>query len=180
MMLPDAVHDRLWQEAEGRYVYAILDGAQNENLLDLLQGGDGPEFRCLLPGELEPDMAEVAPYLVQLEPESAFTHWLMTQGWGQNWGIFLVSEKTLAPLWQALRRQVLTYGPDLEPMYFRFYDPRVLREFLPMCTGEHLLRFFDGVSFFVAEGENPGRGHVWSMGNGKIVAEEVGSSSKLL
>ena len=32
-------------------------------------------------GDLEPDMAEVAAYLVLLEVDSPFTQWVLTEGW---------------------------------------------------------------------------------------------------
>src|SRR5262249_7471285 len=39
-------------------------------------------------------------------------------------------------------------------LYFRFYDPRVLRTFLPACTGAETKRFFGPVGIYLMETEN--------------------------
>ena len=38
---------------------------------------------------------------------------------------------------------------------FRFYDPRVLRVFLPTCTPKEVLEFFGPIKRYVLEGEEP-------------------------
>ena len=43
---------------------------------------------CLYRGELQPDMAEVAPYLVKLDRDAPFTDWVLDRGWGNHWGVF--------------------------------------------------------------------------------------------
>ena len=84
------------------------------------------------------------------------------------------SETPLAALWRHLRAQVMVYGPNLDPMYFRYYDPRVLRSFLPTCTPRQLAEFFGPVGFFIAEDEEPVRAHAWSLADGQLVAQVVG------
>ena len=46
--------------------------------------------------------------------------------------------------------------PERRKAYFRFYDPRVLRTFLPVCDAEQTTAMFAAVSAFVAESEAPG------------------------
>src|SRR6266705_199728 len=75
-------------------VFAVLDGASVPGLPMLLYQHK-PEHCCLYRGELEPDMATVAPYLVRLKAESKFTELVFTEGWGTHWGSFLVSSVTL-------------------------------------------------------------------------------------
>lgn len=173
--MPPAVQTRLWQEAGDHPAYAILDGAQNELLVGELHAAGAPPWRCLFMGELEPDMAVVAPYLVELEYSSAFTRRLLAEGWGQNRGVFLTSETPLPALWRHLRAQVMVYGPNLDPMFFRYYDPRVLRSFLPTCNAKQLAEFFGPVGFFFAEDEEPARAHAWSLADGQLVAQVVGA-----
>ena len=45
--------------------------------------------------------------------------------------------------------------PDRKQVYFRFYDPRVLRVFLPTCTAEETKQFFGPVKHYRMEDENP-------------------------
>ena len=172
--MPPVVQNRLWQEAGDMPAYVILDGAQNQTLLGSLHADNAPPWRCLFTGQLEPDMAVVAPYLVELEHSSAFTRRLLAEGWGQNWGVFLTSQLALPALWRYVRQQVHVYGPDLESLYFRFYDPRVMRNYLPTCPARQLAEFFGPVDFYIAEAEEPGRGHAWSLADDKLVSQGLG------
>ena len=172
--MPAAVQSRLWQEAGDMPAYVILDGAQNPSLLDALYADHAPRWRCLFTGQLEPDMATVAPYLVELDPSAAFTRRLLAEGWGQNWGVFLTSQLALPALWRHVRQQVQVYGPDMETLYFRFYDPRVMRSYLPTCSREQLAEFFGPVDFYIAEDEDPRRAHAWSLAAGQLVTQTIG------
>ena len=174
LTMPAVVQTRLWQEAGDLPAYVILDGAQNQTLLGALHAAGAPPWRCLFTGQLEPDMAVVAPYLVELEASSAFTRRLMAECWGQNWGVFLTSRLALPALWRHVRQQVHVYGPNLESLYFRFYDPRVMRSYLPTCPAPQLAEFFGPVDFYIAEAEQPAHGHAWSLADGKLVAQGLG------
>ena len=169
--MPEAVRTCLWRAAGDRPGFAVLDGARDENLLAALQADGAPPWRCLFAGELDPDMALVAPYLVELDPHGAFTQRLLREGWGQHRGVFVASAQPLPALWRHLRAQTGVYGPDLEPLFFRFYDPRVLRHTLPTCDARQLLEFFGPVTCFVAEDEDPGLALAWSLADGRLVAQ---------
>jgi hypothetical protein len=171
--MPAAVQARLWAEAGDMPAYAILDGARNETLLGALHADGAPDWRCLFVGELAPDMAAVAPYLVELEPHSAWTRKLLAESWGQNLGVFVASPLALPALWRHLRKQVRVYGPQLEPLFFRFYDPRVLRGYLPTCSARQLAEFFGPVGFYFAEDEDPARGLAWTLSEGRLVTQNV-------
>lgn len=156
-----AGHDALKQTLAGQLfgpgqasVYAVLDGASNPALLDRLYG-DRPEFACLYRGELEPDVAECAPYLARLEAGSAFTDWLLSAGWGLHWGIFALAGCELRALRQHLRKFNMVYDPASQrPLLFRYYDPRVLNNFLPICEAAQAQAFFGPVAAFFAETED--------------------------
>jgi hypothetical protein len=136
-------------------VFAVLDGASVPGLLDRLYGNVRPEFECLYRGNLEPDMAEVAPYLVRLEADSEFTSWVLSEGWGKHWGVFAVTPADLRAMRMHLRRFVKVHDAEGKPLYFRYYDPRVLRTYLPTCNAKELADFFGPVAKYVGEGEQP-------------------------
>ena len=141
--------------AEGNAsVYAILDGASVEELLDRLHRYE-PEFICLYRGELEPDLVHVAPYLVRLKRQSAFTDWILETGWGNHWGIFAVAPSGLTVMRQHFRRFLTVHDSQGSPMLFRYYDPRVLRSYLPTCNPQELGEMFGPVLHYVLEGETP-------------------------
>ena len=135
-------------------VYAVLDGASVEGLLGKLQEHQ-PECYCLYREELTPDVAEVAPYLVALEPGRPFADWAIEKGWGRHWGIFALCEEGCRAMRQHFRRFVKVESPEGKPLYFRFYDPRVLRAFLPTCNGAELAELFGPIACYIMEGEDP-------------------------
>ncbi len=139
--------------------YAVLDGASNPALLGHLYG-DQPEFACLYRGELKPDIAECAPYLVRLGQDTPFAQWIMGNCLGKHWGIFALSRADLRELRQHFRKFNMVYDPDSNrPLLFRYYDPRVLRVFLPTCDAKQMAEFFGPVDAFFAEAEG-GDGHL--------------------
>ncbi len=162
---------RLWNASAGLHGFAVLDGASNEGLLDVLYGDNRPKFECLFTGELAADMAYVAPYLAELNEGSEFARWAVEGGWGKHWGIFVLSQAELPELWRHLRSLTKIFDPEGRPMYFRFYDPRVLRQFLPTCDAAQLKAIFGPVERFILEGATPGEGLGLSLQDGALMAE---------
>ena len=100
-------------------------------------------------------MQRVAPYLVRLEQDSEFARWVIGQGWGNHWGIFAISDGELFDMRQHFRRFLSVHDSDGNPLLFRYYDPRVLRVYLPTCDAEELSMLFGPVTEYVAEDETP-------------------------
>ncbi|TSK06154.1 MAG: DUF4123 domain-containing protein [Geobacter sp.] len=138
---------------EGARAFAMLDGAAQPDLFAILARYQ-PERYCLLRGALAPDLAAVAPYLVALEPEAPFTDWVMSL-WGLSSAVLGVSHRDLHWLNRHFRSLILIEHADREA-YFRYYDPVVLRNYLPICTEVELRAFFGEVEFFIVEDEEPG------------------------
>lgn len=171
MNLPiEALESELFAERRAQ-AFAVLDGASVPDLLDRLDR-DRPEYECLYRGELAPDMAEVAPYLVKLERGSEFTQWTIERGWGRHWGIFAVTRADLRALRRHFRRFLVVHDSDGKPLYFRYYDPRVLRAFLPTCTHEELADVFGPVIAFLVEGANPEVRLRLRLSAGSLMSEE--------
>lgn len=134
-------------------VFAVLDGASIPDLRATLHVFR-PEHACLYRGELTADMAQVAPYLVQLEQGSQFTDWLVVDGWGKHWGVFIRSAEDLPAVRRHLRSLLLVQDKSGKPLVFRYYDPRVLRVFLPTCRSEQLASFFGPIDSYLLESES--------------------------
>jgi Domain of unknown function (DUF4123) len=141
------------QEEEN--VFAVLDGARIGRPLQLKLQALKPEHTCLYRGELKPDLAECAPYLARLEPEGEFTDWVLTEGWGKAWGVLAVTASNLIALRKHFRTFLLVKNPEGKQVYFRYYDPRVLRVFLPTCNPEETQAIFGPVSRYLIEDEDP-------------------------
>jgi hypothetical protein len=136
-------------------VYAVLDGASVPELPQLLWEHE-PENICLYRGELEPDMAAVAPYLVKLEYDYPFTKLICEKGWGNHWGIFAITpaEVNIRDMRKHFRRFLMVYSPENKLIYFRYYDPRVLRVYLPTCNAEETKIVFGPISCYITEDED--------------------------
>lgn len=165
-------------------LYAILDGARSPQIYKLLveakeearKGAEaqhptpagpvyqppaagmlegGAQYESLYEGWPKPKLALFAPYLVSLPPWSKLLEKLVSKGWGKSWGVYLTCHMAFAEVRQHLRQFLMVNMPDGKQVYFRFYDPRVLRVYLPTCTPEEIAYFFGPVSRFAAENEKP-------------------------
>jgi hypothetical protein len=112
-----------------------------------------PEHICLHCGELESDLAEVAPYLAILEHDAPFTDWLFSNGWGKHWGIFGTAQVGLRTLRNHFRSFIRVPDQSGRSLYFRYYDPRVWRDYLPECNSDELTTVFGPVISYFVEGE---------------------------
>jgi hypothetical protein len=151
--------------------YAVLDGASVDGLLPRF-ARDNPEHICLYRGELEPDLAEAAPYLVRLEAESDFTRWVLEQGWGEHWGVFATAEADMRAMRQHFRRFLMVHDETGKPLYFRYYDPRVLRVYLPTCNEKELQTVFGPITHYYSEAEDPNELLQFSVSKGALSQRE--------
>ncbi len=133
-------------------LYGVLDGSSVPDLPTRLYESRLPNH-CLFQGDLDPDLAHVAPYLVFLPPNHEFTEWVFSEGFGDDWGVFIHSHHSLIEMRRHFRSLTNVYGKNGSSMIFRFYDPRVLRQYLPTCTPDELQEFFGGVERIFAETE---------------------------
>ncbi len=131
-------------------VFTVLDGASVPKLPMRLYEMRPPNY-CLFRGELAPDIAEVAPYLITLAPNNPFTDWVLEESFGKHWGIFIHSPYSILEMRRHFRALFTVYNEEGNPMYFRFYDPRVLQTFLPTCNGGELKSFFGKADTFFSE-----------------------------
>jgi hypothetical protein len=111
------------------------------------------EYVSLYEGAVGAQLVEFAPYLVRLEQGSRLLEVLVKEGWGNSWGVYLTSASGISELWHHLRHFLEVKLPDGEQVYFRFYDPRVLRVFVPTCTSEEAKEFFGPIQDYLAEDE---------------------------
>ena len=76
-----------------------------------------------------------APYLVRFEADSDLFDRVLTGGWGNAWGVFFRSDAHQKEVRRHARRFLMAEEEETsERLYFRFYDPRVLREFASVAT----------------------------------------------
>jgi len=149
----NAINEQLFSD-KTLQAYAVVDGASAPGLVQKLNNW-GTEYACLFSGELAPELIETAPYLLKLEPYAHATEWLLNN-WGGHLGIFAVIPKDVD--FKAVRKHfrgfLIVINPDKRRLYFRYYDPRTLGDFLPLCDITQQQKVFGAIKRYVAEGED--------------------------
>jgi hypothetical protein len=122
-------------------------------------------YSSLYKGRSEEDLAEVAPYLFRTSKRVEFRNWYLENGWGRAWGLMVNTHFPFDEVHKHFRKFLLVKTEDSQELYFRFYDPRVLRVFLPSCNRKQLGEFFGPVEHFICEDQNADYGLVYSLQN---------------
>lgn len=167
---PDSLRAQLWRtrpDGSAPQIYAIVDGARGDAAYEKIMAAE-TETVCLYRGELHPELAKAAPYLVALTPELPITSWLL-HGWGESWGIFVDSGAEMRLLRRHFRTFLMVYDEARKPMYFRYYDPRVLRVFLPTCNADELKVLFGPVDEYLMESEDGGDVVRFTVADGELI-----------
>lgn len=138
---------------EGEGLYGVLDAARDKRILETLHESVDPH-RSLYDGVKGDALAGVAPYLVRFDPSSALLDRLVNEGWGRRWGVFFQHRSPFDDVRRHLRRFLMVEDDETgERLYFRFYDPAVLRSFLPTCTPRQRAQIFGEIERFLVEDE---------------------------
>jgi len=149
-----AFESLFWPDGSNRDYWMIVDGARDREVYSQLTNSY-LDYSCLYAGELSADLERASPYLVQLEFEDRYTRRLLNHALGNNWGVFLKCAETMSYLRRHLRKFLRVRDPRGNFMAFRYYDPRVLRVYLPTCTPEELKFIFGPIQSFYIEDEDP-------------------------
>lgn len=155
--------------------YILLDAARLEQRIE-----EAKELRdnysSLYKGRSEEDLAAVAPYLFTHRQESEFGKWFVEKCWGDACGVLVSSKLSFEEAYKHFRKFLLVKTEDGEELYFRFYDPRVLRIFLPTCDKEQILEFFGPIDYFITEGETKEDAILFKQKNGELIEERIPAS----
>jgi hypothetical protein len=138
------------QLAPGESLYGIVDGAQDLELAYEAKCLYGQEILSLFEGDMAPAVAEVAPYLVPIDPASGYLeNWC--RRWGTNTGILLVTVASADDIYKHLRDIFVVQDEGGQYYFLRYYDPRVLRTFLPACSTEEAVKFLGPARAIILE-----------------------------
>lgn len=147
------IEELLWPRAERRDIWMILDGARDRGIFPMLLGSH-LNYSCLY-SQIRPALEMAAPYLVQLEYQDSDSRRILKRAWGNSWGVLLKCDLGVDRLRRHLRHFLVVRGAKGERLVFRYYDPRVLRVYLPSCASEELRTVFGPIQSFWAEDGNP-------------------------
>lgn len=133
--------------------FAIIDGARDRSLSRLLRES-GFRHKSLYEGTAAEELVPFGPYLVELSGSASIIERWLTPMWGRSFGVFLVCDQSFDLLRRHLRRFLTVELDGGRKVYFRFYDPRVLRTFLPNCTHDEWMQFFGPVDTYFVESQH--------------------------
>ena len=144
----------LWPQGERRDIWMIVDAARDRAMFRMLL--EGQLESCCLHKGFPPTASEIAaPHLVQLEYQGKNTRRLLQHAWGSHCGIFLKCDLGRDRLRNHLCQFLTVRDPRGRRLVFRYYDPRVLRIYLPTCFEEELRTVFGPIQSVWTEGQLP-------------------------
>lgn len=136
--------------APGERLYGVVDAARDAELLYEARILFEQPTRTLFEGPLAASLDYVAPHVVPTDPDGGYMEcWIRRLG--RSAGILLVTSADLDALRAHLRSIFVVRDGAGEEFFFRYYDPRVLRDYLPTCTPKELEEFFGPVRCAIAE-----------------------------
>jgi len=148
---------------EFRPAFALLDAARVGSDMSDAHGLE-PNGVNLYKGMSEESLSDVAPYVLPFGGSGGLAAWLVAKGRGKSWGVFIETTVSIDEIHRHLRKFLMVRTEDGRELYFRFYDPRVLRIFLGTCSPAQLSELFGPVAHYAAEDENPAFMLVFTLG----------------
>jgi hypothetical protein len=110
----------------------------------------------LFAGKKGDDLSDVAPHLCECDIGGNVAELLVVPYGKGEFGILIESDASWADIQRHLRQFLMVRRQaNIRPVYFRYYDPRVLRAFLPACSEPELSTFFGSIKEFHCQSEDP-------------------------
>ena len=119
--------------ASGESLCAIVDAARDLELAYEAKCLYNKEIWNLFESDVAEALADVAPYLIVFDPNEGYLEsWISRLG--KSAGILFIAASDPYKLYAHIRYIFIVEDEENQPFFFRFYDPRILRAFLPTCT----------------------------------------------
>jgi len=151
-------------------IHALVDPARDPAIGAELATAGTRSF-CLYGSDLPRELVAVAPHLVPLGSDSRFGQIFASYGRGRAWGVLVASHAPVETLAEHLAGLTRARLPDGREVLCRYYDPRVLRRYLPTCTATELDRVYGPIEAFLVEGER-GEQREYTRDEGRLAIRE--------
>ena len=127
-------------------LWAVLDACDAPDVPARVELRGPENGDCLWKGRTRERHWAVAPWLVNVD--LALFDWIRATLWEEPWGLFAEAKTTIDALRGHFRRIHVVEDQAGKRMYFRFYDPRVLRTYLGTATAAEHVEFFGPVTAY--------------------------------
>lgn len=143
----------LWADGQ-QQVYAVVMASRIPGLPGRLAEADVLNHDCLIPGALEPEQQQSAPYLLHLKRDSAFTDWLLFEAplSLSEWGLLVRSSVGMTTLRNHLRRHLQARLPSGHEISLNWMDRDIFIALISHADAASLGPFFGPVSSFTLAG----------------------------
>jgi hypothetical protein len=183
--LGQALHTAICRIAGPRdYVYGVVDSARDKELAFAGARRYQWELRWLFEEGTAQHMAGVAPYMVPVAfardypyRESAYLN-LWARRLGSHAGVLCIIPAGPDTAWNHFR-MVFDVIDGEDRYYFRFYDPRVLDSFLPLCKNQEVSDFFGPITAIISESDSPAKIKIYRPAGDAVETEEVDLMNRL-
>lgn len=148
----NGAEEALAQLQAAPHLWGVFDAARDDRILTLIEESVD-EAAHLYEGVKGAALARQAPWLVRFEEGSRLLPAIVREGWGRGWGIFASWDAPTRDVRRHLRRFLMVEEEESgKKLYFRFYDPRVLRTFVPTCSVRQIETLLGDAEAWLAEG----------------------------
>gem|GEM_PF-1792708 len=121
-------------------LYAVIDACDRPDVPAMCARLGRARALALYTGEDKRQYWAISPYVVVVDERLLDV--VIEEFWSEAWGIFVVSGHGFRTVARHLRRFLTVQAPDGDLWYFRFYDPRVLPDFLATGSASQLREWF--------------------------------------
>ena len=156
--------------------FLLLDAARVEDNISIARQLNSSNI-SLYRGTIDDELNDIAPFLFTYNDNSEFATWYFKNGWGNSWGLIIESEYPIEETLNHFQKILIVKTEDDQEIYFRFYDPRVLRIFLPTCDEKQLREFFGPIEQFICEDEDPAFALVFSFEKNTLKTQRITKES---
>jgi len=152
-------------------LFYFLDSARNPEIFQHIKKHKC-EKNILYSEENARELIDVAPYLINCNTNPLLAEWLLQEK-GNSYGYFFESSASIEQLINHFKKFIFACDEKGRHYFFRFYDPRVIRIYLPTCSKDELMNFFGLVSRFIVEKESSENIDLFYMNNGQLIIKEI-------
>ena len=151
----DPIVGQLLQSSHRRRNYLVLDAARDQRIYPALCDLSRSAISVLLTVPVSAPVAQVAPYLVDVEQARHVVDLFSENGWAHAWGYFISSQKSLDRVASHFRAAIAQrHDKRRSSSLFRCFDPRVIRWFSENAKPLELRQFFEPLDALVLPGPN--------------------------
>ncbi len=133
-------------------LFAVLDAAGAPAVPGMMIAA-GDDSKALYMSHSDPELEMVAPYVVRLTTDRIAQ--IREHLWNDPWGILIEFDGDMMTLRRHLRQYLIVQSPEGRPLYFRFYDPRVLHTFVRSADKKSRAEFFGPMKALIARDTDP-------------------------